>query len=120
MGCLLHRHMFSAEKTGIKGPCPWPDHCCRGTKRRQDDRNPWVTGSGNGDPDFDDGDQGSDYWGPEAGKKKYASKGGNQLRNHRCRKRRAYKLEDSEANEQDGRQHPLKKQTQPRPTVGES
>lgn len=71
-GCSLCREVFSAEKTGIKRPCPRTYHCCANAERRQNDRDPGVTGMSNGDPQFDYGNERSHDWSPEAREEKYA------------------------------------------------
>jgi len=40
----LCRQVFSAEETGIERPCSGTYQCDGDTERRQDDRNPRVTG----------------------------------------------------------------------------
>ena len=76
-------NMFSAEKAGINRPCPWPDHGSGATQRCQDNRNPRIIDVSHGDPKFDNRNQRSDNWRPEANEEKYAAAARNNLRSHR-------------------------------------
>src|SRR5579863_9576861 len=60
--------VLSAEEAGIHGPGSRSDHRNRATEGSQRDRNPRITGIGQSDPHFDDGDNGSCDWGPHPSK----------------------------------------------------
>ena len=51
--------VLPAEKTGIDGPCTWPDHSCSSAERRQHYRNPGITDVAQSNPQLDGGDQSS-------------------------------------------------------------
>jgi hypothetical protein len=91
--------MLAAEKSGIDGPCPRPDHCGSATERCQHDGNPRVADVGHGNPKLNPGDQRSDDWRPEANTEEYSRAGANNLWNHRWGIGCPCKLDDPEANQ---------------------
>jgi len=110
--------VLPAEKTGIDGPCAWPDHGRRSAESRQHDRNPGITDVARSNPQLDDGDQRSRYRCPQADEQKYPGAGCNHLRNHRRGKRFVPQFNDPEVDQQDGGQRALKQKTHTRPAVG--
>lgn len=111
--------MFSAEESGINGPCSRPDHCGGATERCQDDRNPWVTDLGQGNPDLDRGNQRSHNGRPEADKEKYSGEASNDLWNDRRGIGCPSNLDDPGAHQQDRGEAALNEETNPRPPTGE-
>jgi hypothetical protein len=67
---VLGFDMFSAEESGIDGPCSRPDHCGCAAQCCQDDRNPRVTRLRHRNPNLDHGNQRSHEGRPESDKEK--------------------------------------------------
>jgi hypothetical protein len=117
-GLFLCFDVLPTKKTGIDGPCTWPDHGCSSTESCQHDRNPRITDVGKSNPQLDDRDQSSHYWCPQADEEEHSGAGTNELQNHRCGNGCARELDNSKANEHRASQNSLKQKPNPWPTVG--
>ncbi len=105
---VLGGDVFSAEKTGIDGPCTGSDHRDGGGECGERDRHPRVARRCERDPQFADRDHTSCDWSPQPGQEKYPGARGNDLWDYRWRKGSAYQFDDSAANQQDGGENTLK------------
>ena len=84
---FLQFHVSSPIKEGIDRKCARSEHRRRYAYGCQQDRNPRIAEVGEGDPQFNDGQQRSHDWCPESDQKKHTDGCPNDLRKHRWGKR---------------------------------
>src|SRR5580692_11767496 len=64
--CAYVSMCFSSEETRVNGPRARPDHGGSSTQGCQHNRHRRITRASKSDPQFDNGDQSSRHWRPEA------------------------------------------------------